>query len=166
MPTTSVSREGQRDVIAPEGERVTHRVPVVARSWLTAHYVQVHFWIEIPQVQRRGDDAVPQGQHGQYRLHRPDGAERVAERRLGGVDLRRVRSQRSADCVRFRAVTGNGAGGVGVDVVDVARGETGKLDRPRHRAAGLLTAGIGEHRLVAVEGYAGAHKSANDVGAA
>src|ERR1700729_2144928 len=141
MPT-SVSPEGQRDVIAAESERVAHRVPVVARSWLTAYYVQVDFRIEISQIQRRRDDAVPQRQHGQYRLHRSDCAERVAERRLRGVDRRRVRPQRSADCVGFGAVTGNGSCGVSIDMVDVTRGETGEPDRLRHRAAGLLTAGI------------------------
>jgi hypothetical protein len=38
---------------------------------------------------------------------------------------------------------------VGVDVVDVGRGEAGKLDRPRYRVAGLFTVGVRRHDLVA-----------------
>ena len=55
---------------------------------------------------------------------------------------------------------------MGVDVVDVGRGEVGELYCPRHRVPGALAVGIRRHHVEAVRGDAGPHQPGQDVGAA
>ena len=120
--------ERQRDVVPAEAEGIGDRVAVVAAAGLTATTSRSISGSRSFRLRRGRYDAVAQGLHRQHGLHRSGGAQRMTQRRFGRIHRRRVATESISDGAGFGQVTEIGSGGVGVDVVDVGRGETGQLD--------------------------------------
>src|ERR1700759_1522926 len=116
--------EGDRHVVTAESERVVDRVPVITVPRLTRHHVQIDLWIEVFKIECRRDQLIPQCEHSQDRLYRADRTDRVAEGGLGRIHRRLVAAEGVVDGLAFGQVADLGAGGVGIDVVDVVRDET------------------------------------------
>src|SRR6516162_6375236 len=119
----SVPPKGDRHVVTAESKRVVDRVPVVARPRLTRHHIQIDLWIEVYEIKCRWDHLISQREHGQDRLQRAHRADRVAEGGLGRVHRWLVAAEGVVDGLALGQVADLGAGGVGVDVVDIGGGQ-------------------------------------------
>ena len=105
-----------------EAERVVDRIAIVAIARFAGDDIQVDLGVRGLVIQRRRDDAVAQGEHGQDRLQCADRPNGVTQRGFRGVD-RGVLHTGDADCVGLSGVADRRRGGMGVDVVDVGRGQ-------------------------------------------
>src|SRR6478735_10687062 len=109
MCYASVLSEGERDVVPTESKRIVDCVLIVAGPSTAVDDVQVDLGVLVLQVERRRDDAVPQGQNGEDGLHRTDRTDRMAERRLWCVHRGPVGAERVVDRDPFRNIADRGA---------------------------------------------------------
>ena len=98
-------------------------------------------------------------------LHRPGGAQEVAGHGLGAAHQQfgGVFPKDLLEGLAFVSVTHRGGGGVGIDVIDVGRGEAGVLQGQDDAAPGPFLVRVGD--VVGVAGHAEADDLAVDLGA-
>ena len=148
--------EGEARVVPTEAERGGEGNVKIGMLRGQRRIVEVTVGVRLRQVDRRGRNAVPQGQHGGDGLRSTCRAEHVAGHGLGGADgdpARTVFAERFFDRERLDAVIHRRAGAVGVEV-DAVGIEAGLAPGIRDGAGALCCAGIGGGDVIGVTGGA------------
>ncbi|ENN85805.1 hypothetical protein RHSP_18548 [Rhizobium freirei PRF 81] len=130
-----ITAQDKRGVRAAEAEGVRQRDIDFALACLVRNEIDGGVTLGIIEVERRRGDVVANGERRKDRLDRTGSAEQVAGRRLGGRhrDPRSRIADQTLDCAKLDRIR-HGRGAVGVDIVQVCRGQAGALQRGGHAA--------------------------------
>lgn len=121
-----------------ESERIFHRRSHFAIEGFSTANIQIHFGIELIDIDRRMQRAALHLQNCRDRLYRGRRPARMPEHRLRGIEFQPigVLSERALDRSDFRQIAERRGRGMRIDIIDVFRRQTAFFQNPRH-----------EHRL-------------------
>jgi hypothetical protein len=109
-------------------------------------------FVRLPEIGLTGDEAVIEAEHTEGSLHETGHRETVASQGFGAANGRLMALEKRVEGAGFRLVPGGGGRGVGIDMINVLRRQSGVTQREAHGAQKACAFGVRAGGMQAVAG--------------